>query len=86
MSTAVVDIGDDVAALLDHEDEPLDQAARRMIVVELYRRAAISAGRAAELLSMSLLDFIVYSGKLGIPFFRMTQEDWEKEKRAWEAL
>ena len=86
MSSAVVDIGEDIAGLLGHEDESLDHAARRMIVVELYRRAAISAGRAAELLGMSLLDFIVYSGKLGIPFFRMTQEDWEKEKRAWEAL
>lgn len=34
-----------------------------------------------QLLSMSRLAFIQYSGRLGIPFFSMTDDEWDAEMR-----
>jgi predicted HTH domain antitoxin len=45
----------------------------------LYRRGTISGGRAAELLGMDRYDFIRYAAKLGIPYFAMTEEEWNAE-------
>jgi len=56
-----------------------------MILLELYRRGAISSGKAAELLGMPRLDFIRYASHLGIPFIDMTADEWEAEKAALEA-
>jgi predicted HTH domain antitoxin len=74
-----VQIDDELADLIHEEDEPVDRVAKEMIVLELYRRHTISSGRAAQLLDMERADFIVHSSRLGIPFFDMSDEDWEAE-------
>jgi predicted HTH domain antitoxin len=63
-----------------------DLAAKECVVLELYRRGAISSGKAAELLGMERLEFIRYSGRLGIPYFRLSAEELAGELqqlRAW---
>jgi len=55
-------------------------------VLELYRRGIVSSGKAAELLGMQRFDFVRYADKLGIPFFRMSKEEWEAEKAAADSL
>ena len=57
-----------------------------MIVLELYRRGAISSGKAAELLSMKRIDFIKHASRLGIPYIDMTEDEWAAEKAASESL
>jgi predicted HTH domain antitoxin len=76
-----VHLDDDLIAVLPKNGEPLDRMARELIVVELYRRDAISGGKAAELLGMSRLEFIRFSGRLGIPYGNMSAEDWDAELR-----
>jgi predicted HTH domain antitoxin len=66
--------------------QPLEKAAREAVVLELYRRGIISSGKAAELLGMQRFDFVRYADKLGIPFFRMSKEEWEAEKSAADSL
>jgi len=44
-----VALDDDVVAALQQLNQPLEQAARECIVLELYRRGTISSGKAAEL-------------------------------------
>jgi len=85
MSTVKIDVDEDLAALLRETHQPLEQAAREMIVLELYRRGSLSSGKAAELLGMPRLDFIKHASKLGIPYIDMTSEEWEREKRALDA-
>lgn len=80
-----VHIEDELAAFLRDADEPVEQTAREMIVLELYRRGTISSGRAAILLGMPRIDFIKHASRLGIPYIDMTPEEWEAEKRAIEA-
>ena len=86
MASVKIDIEGDVAALLHETNQPLQQAAREMIVLELYRRGSVSSGKAAELLGMQRLAFIHHASRLGMPYFMLTKDEWEAEKatvREW---
>jgi predicted HTH domain antitoxin len=80
-----LDLEDDLLALLQKTNQPLEKAAHEMIVLELYRRGSISSGRAAGLLGMPRMDFIHYASRLGIPYIDMTKDEWEAEKAALDA-
>jgi hypothetical protein len=82
MSVIRLELHEDLADLLGNSPEQIERRALEMIVLELYRRHEISAGRGAALLGLELLAFIRWSGSLGVPFFDMTDEDWEQELRA----
>ena len=69
----------DVAALLRQGHGSADEGAQELIVLELYRRGAISGGKAAELLGWDRFDFIPHASRLGIPLYRMSEEEWEVE-------
>jgi predicted HTH domain antitoxin len=86
MSSIRIEIDDTLAALLRQTDQPVQVAAIEMIVLELYRRGAISSGKAAELLGSDRLAFIQYASKLGIPYVEMTEDEWAAEKAASESL
>jgi hypothetical protein len=79
MSRIPVLLDEDVTALLGESPEEIERSALEMIVLELYRRHEISAGRAAELLHLDLLTFARWSGSLGIPYFDTTPEDWANQ-------
>ncbi|MGH2617172.1 MAG: UPF0175 family protein [Thermomicrobiales bacterium] len=81
MSQIPVLLDEDVTALLGNSPEQIGRSALEMIVLELYRRHDISAGRAAELLDLDLLTFIRWSGSLSIPNLDMTPEEWQEELR-----
>jgi hypothetical protein len=82
MSRIPVLLDEDVTELLGESPEEIERSALEMIVLELYRRHDISAGRAAELLHLDLLTFARWSGSLGVPYFDTTSEQWEQEFRA----
>lgn len=69
----------EVAALLRENHASAEEGAQEFIVLELYRRGAISSGKAAELLGWERVDFIKHASRLGIPFFQMSAEEWEIE-------
>ncbi len=71
-----IDLDEDVARLAGELPQPLSASVRELLVIQLYREGMISSGRGAELLGMAKLDFIQHTGKLGIPFFRYTNEEW----------
>lgn len=79
MPTVQINVDSDLAAVLQSLNQPTDQAAQQLMVLELYRRRTLSSGRAAELLQMSRWDFIQYASRLGIPFFDMTEDEWAAE-------
>jgi predicted HTH domain antitoxin len=86
MSTVTVELDDELVALLNQGSQPVRQAAREFIVLELYRRKTISSGKAAHLLGMSRWEFIRHASRLGIPFFEMTEDEWEAERARSEVL
>jgi len=86
MSSVKIEIEEPLAALLHQTNQPVQEAGREMIVLELYRRGTISSGKAAELLGTSRLAFIQHASRLGIPFFDMTEDEWAAEKAALKEL
>ena len=86
MSIVKIEIEEPLAAILHQTNQPVQEAGREMIVLELYRRGTISSGKAAELLGMQRIDFIKHASRLGIPFFDMTEDEWEAEKATLKAL
>jgi predicted HTH domain antitoxin len=86
MGTVKVELDEALASLLQEEDRSIEQAARELIVMELYRRATISRGRAAGLLEMPLLDFLLRASALGIPYVEYTEAEWAAELRSVEEV
>ena len=84
MSTVTIEIPESIASLA--KDLPIEKVTREAIVLELYRRADISSGKAAELLGMGRIEFIKASGDLGIPFIRMSPEEFEAEVKVANSL
>jgi predicted HTH domain antitoxin len=79
MASTDLDLGEELGALLAKLGQPVEQAAREMIVLELYRRGVISSGKAAALLGRPRLDFIQRASELGIPYFRFTEDECRTE-------
>lgn len=86
MQTLKLDLPQDLAALLQGFNQPLEQFARELMVLELYRRGVISSGKAAELMNMERLEFVHYASRLGIAFFDMTEDEWKAEAALSETL
>jgi predicted HTH domain antitoxin len=86
MGTISIDLEEDVVALLRQLNQPVERAARELIVLELYRRGAISSGKAAQLLSMSRVEFIQYASRLGISYYTMTEDEWKNERTQSQRL
>jgi predicted HTH domain antitoxin len=79
MPSTNLDLGEELGALVATLGKPIEQTAREMIVLEMYRRGLISSGKAAELLGVSRLQFIKHASELGIPYFRFTEDEWQTE-------
>jgi len=86
MATVTMELDEELVALLQGPERPAEAAARELIVLELYRQGTVSSGKAAELLGMPRVAFIQHASGLGIPYYRLTREDWEAEQRTWETL
>lgn len=79
MATVQLELDDELVDVLREQEQPVERAARELMVLELYRRRAVSSDKAAHLLGMYRFDFIRYSGELGIPVLDMTREEWNAE-------
>ncbi len=69
MNTISIALEEDIAALLQALNQPVQQAAREFIVLELYWRGTISSGKAAQLLNMPRWEFVRHASRLGYCFF-----------------
>jgi predicted HTH domain antitoxin len=84
MSSVTVEIPENLAALM--KGLPIEQMTYEAIVLDLYRRATISSGKAAELLGLGHIEFIKSAGKLGIPYIQMSPEELASEIAAAKTL
>ncbi len=79
MGNRRLELPEEVLALLAAPDQQVERAVLELIVLELYRRHTISAGRAAELLGIEEFAFIRQASNAGIPYFDMTREELHEE-------
>jgi predicted HTH domain antitoxin len=86
MSTLSIELDPELVTLLERLERPIKETARELIVLELYRRGAVSSGRAAELLRLPRQSFLDLASRLGVPYFRLTEAELEQESRHSEFL
>jgi predicted HTH domain antitoxin len=86
MSAAPVELDHDLVVLLEELQRPAKQAARELIVLELYRQGEVSSGRAAQLLGLEREAFIRYASNQGIPYFQLQGEEVQRELDALKKL
>jgi predicted HTH domain antitoxin len=79
MGAAPVEIDRDLVELLEELQRPAKEAARELIVLELYRQGEVSSGRAAQLLGKEREDFIRYASEQGIPYFQLDGDELQRE-------
>lgn len=81
MGVIQLDLTEELAGFLGRSPDQIERRALESIVLDLYRRREISAGRAAEFLGLEKFTFIRWAGELGIPYLDMTAEEWQEELR-----
>src|SRR5215204_2472393 len=86
MRAVPVELDHDLVALLEELQRPAKQAARELIVLELYRQGEVSSGRAAQLLGMERENFIRHASEQGIPYFQVEGEELKRELEAIKKL
>jgi predicted HTH domain antitoxin len=86
MEAVPVQLDQDLIELLEELQRPAKQAARELIVLELYRQGEVSSGRAAQLLGMEREEFIRYASKQGIPYFQLEGDELHRELGAIKKL
>lgn len=79
MSQVLIPFDESVTELLGDSPAQIERSALEIVVLDLYRRHVISAGRAAELLGLEEFAFIRWSGLLGIPYMDATHEELRQE-------
>ena len=79
MGAVQVEFDQDLVDLLEELHRPVKQAARELIVLELYRQGEASSGKAAELLGIERGEFIRYASALGIPYLQIRGEELRRE-------
>ncbi len=86
MSHVSLELDDELVEVLRPLNPSLSVAARELMVLELFRRSTISAGKAAESLRMSKQEFLARASQCGVPYFSLTEQEWEAERRQSEQL
>lgn len=86
MGVVHVEFDQDLVDLLEELQRPVKQAARELIVLELYRQGEVSSGKAAELLGMERGEFIRYASARGIPYLQLGGEELRREVEDSQAL
>ena len=82
VATIQIELDQDLVGVLEELNRPVQQAARELIVLELYREGELSSGKAAQLLGMERDDFIRKASAQGIPYFQLQGDDLQRELNA----
>ncbi len=62
-----VEIPREVLVLAELESQPASDGASKLLALELFREGRISLGRAAELASVGVEEFVEFSARRGVP-------------------
>lgn len=73
------DVPEEIVAYTVPEDKEGQITRNAMVVYPYIRRGVISHGKAAEMLGLHKIDLIALYGKLGMPYFDETDEEFEDD-------
>lgn len=79
LKTVQIDVPEDIIPFTVLDDIEAQNTRNAMLVYPFIKNGAISHGKAAEMLGLHKIDLITLYGKLGLPYFDETAEEFEKD-------
>jgi len=79
METFPVQLDTRVVPLIAKRKRDVPATLRELAVVELFREARVSSGKAAEVLGMERLEFLALLHRLRVPFFDQDPEELQHD-------
>ena len=79
MTKVEIDIPEEIVPYTVLEDEDAQITRNAMLVYPYIKRGVMSYGKAAEMLGLHKVDLIALYGKLELPYFDETEEEYEED-------
>lgn len=79
MSTVHVELDQELLALANLDEQRPSKAAAKLIALELFRERRVSLGKAAELATVAVEEFMEFAARREVPM-HYTLADWEADQ------
>ncbi len=79
MTRVEIDVPEELVPYTVLEDKEAQTTRNAMLVYPYVKSGVMSHGKAAEMLGIHKIDLITLYGKLGIPYFDGTEEDFKED-------
>jgi len=79
MAPVQIELDQDVVAVLEGLRRPAKDAARDLIVIELYREGTLPAAGEPSSSRVSREEFIRYASAPGVPYFKLAGNELRRE-------
>ena len=79
MTTVTIDLPDSLLAATGQSREELAKEARFLLALKLFELGKVSSGRAAEICSMSRVQFLLSAGRAEVPLVDLDDEEMARE-------
>ena len=79
MTKVEIDVPEEIVPYTVLEDKDAQITRNAMLVYPYIKSGVMSHGKAAEMLGLHKIDLITLYGKLGLPYFDETEEEFEED-------
>lgn len=79
MAKVEINVPEEIVPYTVLEDKEAQMIRNAMLVYPYIKNGVMSHGRAAEMLGLHKIDLITLYGKLGLPYFDETDEEFEED-------
>lgn len=86
MAKVEIDVPEAIVPYTVLDDKEAQITRNAMLVYPYIKRGVMSHGKAAEMLGLHKIDLITLYGKLGLPYFDETEEEFEEDLASLKKL
>lgn len=79
MATISIELDEGVLLATGKSREEFVKEAKLLLLLKLFERGEISSGKAAQLLQMNRVDFLLTAGRMGIPVVDLDEAELASE-------
>ena len=79
MTKVEIDVPEEIVPYMVLDDKEAQTTRNAMLLYPYIKNGVMSHGRAAEMLGLHKIDLITLYGKLGLPYFDETDEEFEDD-------
>ena len=79
MTKVEIDVPEEIVPYMVLDDKEAQTTRNAMLLYPYIKNGVMSHGRAAEMLGLHKIDLITLYGKLGLPYFDETDDEFEEE-------